>query len=243
MTVRQKARGQAFRWIATISLCLCLICVCLSSCDFRQEEDNDVWQDAHDAKIVYYEAQLQALSTQLESMEQQMYLLRQDYISQIQVLEGKLNEKTPPLDTEDDQKETPVPQPPSDNSNEEQVQLSEYTYRIENGCAIITAYKGQEQEVVVPAAVDGYTVVGLDDSVFAQSDVQRVTLPETVESIGWFTFYGCRQLTSVVLPARLGSIGYASFDGCATQLCLYVAENSYAEEFALSFGLKYQRVV
>lgn len=203
-----------------------------------------MWQDAHDAKIVYYEAQLQALSTQLESMEQQVYLLRQDYISQIQILEGKLNEKNSPPTPEDEEHTIKVPQEPFDEEfSKEQLTLGEYTYRIENGSAVITAYMGEEQEVVVPAAVDGYRVVGLGDSVFAQSDVRSVILPETVESIGWFTFYGCRQLSSVVLPSSLSSIGYASFDGCATQLCLYVPENSYSEEFALSFGLKYQRIV
>ena len=125
--------------------------------------------------------------------------------------------------------------------NTELVILREYTYRLENGCAILTAYQGNESHVSVPAAVDGHLVIGLDDRTFAGCDVKSVRLPETIERIGWFTFYGCDQLEEVELPEKLSVIGYASFDGCAPTLCLRVKSGSYAEAFANSFGIRCQR--
>ncbi len=119
---------------------------------------------------------------------------------------------------------------------------SYYTYYLKNGYAIITAYHGKDESVAVPAAVDGHVVIGLADRAFAGSSVRSVTLPETIESIGWFTFYECKSLERVILPSKLSSIGYASFDGCPQTLCLYVRDGSYAEQFAGSFGLRFERI-
>ena len=75
--------------------------------------------------------------------------------------------------------------------------------------------------------------------VFAETKVRSVYLPETVRELGWFTFYGCGELTSVTLPASITRIGYASFDGCGAELCLVVEKNSYAQQYAASFALRY----
>jgi hypothetical protein len=165
-------------------------------------------------------------------------------LHQAEALEKHINDSASEND-EVAQDEVISPEPGEDGGDElpvqkPEVKVSEYTYRLENGFAVLTSYDGTALDVVVPAAVDGYLVVGLDDRTFQSSNVRSVTLPETVERIGWFTFYQCENLEKIVLPSRLASIGYASFDGCAPALCLYVKSGSYAEQFANSFGLRYE---
>lgn len=260
MTVKQRRRKRAFRWLVTGFVCVAAVSLCLTSCRVgKASGGNDgedeqtapsVKDDAYENKVLYYEAQIQSLNSQLDDMEQQMLLMRNDYLSQLEALTDRLNSKeeneqppeqgntAPPHDTE---QENSVPQPPKDHAPEDSkddVVLQTYTYRLENGCAILTSYLGKDTHVSVPAAVDGYLVVGLDDRTFAECDVQSVRLPETVERIGWFTFYGCEELVEVDLPEKLSAIGYASFDGCAPTLCLRVKSGSYAEAFANSFGIR-----
>ena len=266
MTVQKNNRKQAFWLLVVLFSCVTVTLLCLSACrieplngtnaDTDQSSDrlSSAERDAYEIKITYYQAQLQSLSEQLSDMEQQMYLLRENYMNELQALEEKLNQASNP---------PPVNDPTSSDGNEMQGNETEstdkgqdapssvpnpefavcnYTYRIENNCAILTSYLGNEKNVVIPAAVDGYVVIGLDDRVFAERDIESVTIPETVERIGWFTFYQCVHLEKVVLPQKLSSIGYASFDGCPSTLCLHVIKDSYAEKFAISFGLRYQEL-
>ena len=44
--------------------------------------------------------------------------------------------------------------------------------------------------------------------------VTDITIPDSVTSIGFGTFYCCRSLTSVVIPDSVTSIGKYAFDGC-----------------------------
>ena len=253
MTVKEKKRNRIFLWLSAGVLMITAVCVCLTSCRFIKDDKSEgenknpsVQMDAYDAKIVYYEAQLQSLSAQLGSMEQQFFMMKEEYQNQLQALEQKLSESQkpetkpnePPAEEDEQGKE---PTQDTDSPGEDVV-LCDYTYRLESGYAILTSYRGNEKDVVVPAAVDGYLVIGLGDRMFADCDIRSVTLPQTVERLGWFTFYGCKNLEKVVLPSGVKNIGYASFDGCPANLCLYVTSGSFAEQFAVSFGLNYQTV-
>ena len=58
----------------------------------------------------------------------------------------------------------------------------DWTYRIEEGLAYLTAYTGSEPEVTVPQDVDGFPVFGLDkDSV--PTFVEKITVPVAVSAI------------------------------------------------------------
>jgi hypothetical protein len=45
--------------------------------------------------------------------------------------------------------------------------------------------------------------------------IKGVTLPSTLTSIGYYTFYYCSGLTSVTIPEGVTSIGYEAFAGCS----------------------------
>lgn len=247
-------KNRILRWMIAGILCVTTLSMGLTSCQLLKGDDSNTTsgmtsaeKDAYDAKIVYYEAQIQTLTSQVTDMEQQFYALRSEYLDQLQELEMQLaNQQKPTIPPEEENKPSGDNPPPQDTPDDEpagdtDVVLCEYTYRLENNFAILTSYLGQEKDVIIPAAVDGYLVIGLGDSVFAERDIRSVTLPKTVEHLGWFTFYQCKNLEKVVLPTSVSNIGYASFDGCSKSLCLYVTDGSYAEQYALSFGLKYQK--
>ena len=263
MAVENQWRRRIIGGILAGIMLLFNIGLCLSSCQLKnaltESPDNQgetsVQKDSYEAKVLYYETQVKHLITQLDQVEQQLYLLRSDYMDQLKQLEEQMNEQfgqqkpnepTQPPANSDENTGTPPEDPPSNGPEEDtptvqpDVTLCDYSYRLENGKAILTAYRGKEKEVVVPAAVDGYLVVGIGDNAFADSEIVSVILPQTIESLGWFSFYQCKNLKKIVLPSKISNIGYASFDGCSSSLCLYVVEGSYAELYAASFGLNYQ---
>ena len=111
-----------------------------------------------------------------------------------------------------------------------------FTYRVENGTATVTGYRGDTAFVQVPAALDGYPVTKIGQRAFEGSDVTVVELPDCVREVDWFAFYGCARLLYVSLPAGVERLGYAVFDECphVTVLC---SPGSYAEQYAKSYGL------
>lgn len=101
-----------------------------------------------------------------------------------------------------------------------------YTYRFVTRDTIeITSYSGYESEVVVPATIDGYTVVGIQSfhATEGYSDpnvvVRKVTLPDTVTYIADGAFYDSDDwsakthsaLREIVLPQSLKTIGKRAF--------------------------------
>ena len=95
-------------------------------------------------------------------------------------------------------------------------------------------------EVVIPAAVNGYSVTSIGDAAFGSCmNVTSVTIPACVESIGikafstmhglksvtfaegsklktisMYGFVSCSKLESIDLPVGLETIGLAAFSGC-----------------------------
>ena len=70
----------------------------------------------------------------------------------------------------------------------------------------------------VPREIDGFRVTAIGDYAFfgytESNTPERITLPDTVISIGDGTFQGCFSLTEVTLPASLISVGEYAFADC-----------------------------
>ena len=260
-----KKRNLTVPMIATAMGALLL----LNGCSLSQEvgETDDMAAAAaqseaelYQAKLAYYQGQMQLLEVQLSEMDAKMLQLQSEYQAETQKMQEELQvlrqniASTPekmPQDTADPEVQPPqaedkAPQQNTPGTTAEQTTQEApkathaYIYEETPDGVILTKYLGTQDHVDIPAAVDGKKVIALGDRVFSDAPVSSVCIPETVETLGWFTFYGCSSLRQVVIPASVSKIGYASFDGCHKDLVLQVSENSYAQKYAASFALRYE---
>ena len=70
--------------------------------------------------------------------------------------------------------------------------------------AIPCINKNKSGEFIIPAAVNGYTVVKIGD--FAFQDCYKITsirIPQTVKSVGKNAFFGCSSLKEIELPSSI----------------------------------------
>jgi hypothetical protein len=111
-----------------------------------------------------------------------------------------------------------------------------FRYKLEGSNAVITGFSGSSTLVSIPAALDGHPVTAIGERAFEGQSITAVVLPEGLESIGWFAFYGCKTLIDVTIPNSVSSIGYAVFDGCPN-VTLVCHKDSYAAAYAASYGL------
>ena len=92
----------------------------------------------------------------------------------------------------------------------------DYSYEILNdGTLRLYQYEGTDTNIVVPDTIDGRKVTVLGNSTFQYctqaSDIESVTLPDSLTTIEKNTFYNCEKLKSVTIPPNVSSIGLAAF--------------------------------
>lgn len=90
---------------------------------------------------------------------------------------------------------------------------------IKNG--ILTKYTGKDTVIKIPEGVTsiGYGDMGAYSSetnagIFGNSKIKSVTLPESLEYIGWNAFKKCTTLEEVIINSNIKNIGYNAFEGC-----------------------------
>lgn len=92
----------------------------------------------------------------------------------------------------------------------------DYSYEILNdGTLRLYQYEGTDTNIVVPDTIDGRKVTVLGNSTFQYctqaSDIESVTLPDSLTTIEKNAFYNCEKLKSVTIPQNVSSIGLAAF--------------------------------
>ena len=55
--------------------------------------------------------------------------------------------------------------------------------------------------------------------------VTELIIPDSVTSIGSYTFYGCTGITSIIIPDSVTSIGDSAFSGCSSLTTVTIPEN------------------
>jgi len=120
----------------------------------------------------------------------------------------------------------------STNTMEEIESLSDTCFVVSSG--VITEYKCDYKNIIIPSKINNMTITGIGDSVFKDKGLNSVQLPDTLISIGDSAFYN-NNLISIILPDSLQSIGE---DGLAknniTYLTLPSSINSLGEDFLSS---------
>lgn len=93
----------------------------------------------------------------------------------------------------------------------------DYEYKVDDGNAIIINYKGTGGDVEIPGALDGYSVINIDDfAFFNRKTLTSITIPSSVTRIGRRTFYGCDALASITIPNSVTDIEEEAFSNCTS---------------------------
>ncbi len=94
-------------------------------------------------------------------------------------------------------------------------QYGKFWYSIENNEATIEEYSGNEDAVIIPSEIDGYSVTGIGRYAFSDcGNLFRITIPSSVTRIGDGAFQYCKRLSRLSLSDGLISIGDGAFEGC-----------------------------
>ncbi|MBR7182068.1 MAG: leucine-rich repeat domain-containing protein [Clostridia bacterium] len=201
-----------------IFLLIFLLCVALLLSACTQPEPPAPEDDSEQAAAEQaYLDRIAELEATLQREREERYISDISYQNKIRDLEARLDIK-----------------PPAENDTA--VEECVFHYMVTDGCAILTGYEGNANLINIPATLDGYRVVAIGERAFEGKSPLSVTVPDGVESIGWFAFYNCQSLVDITIPESVTSIGYAVFDGCAS-LTIVCPDNSFAAKYAESFGL------
>jgi len=91
----------------------------------------------------------------------------------------------------------------------------DYTYITTNSEVIIKGYTGNPVNVQIPATIDGYPVVRIEEDAFYDcTNLVNMTLPEGLTTIGAAAFGDCYNLRNIVIPSTVTNIGDYAFVGC-----------------------------
>ena len=89
-----------------------------------------------------------------------------------------------------------------------------YVYAIRGGNAYIVDYQGGETDVVLPAALGGHPVKGVEVRAFIGTNIISVTVPDGIDYVASEAFAYCENLLTVVFEGANTTIGDWAFSGC-----------------------------
>lgn len=100
------------------------------------------------------------------------------------------------------------------------------------------SYQGNDTVVTIPSTIDGYTVKELGAfSMSGLTSVTKITVPDSVESIGFSAFAGCTNLRELVLGNNIQEIGAQTIDNTAIP---YVDGAVYCNGYLLRVDQNYE---
>ena len=91
---------------------------------------------------------------------------------------------------------------------------NDYVFSVVDGVNILSAYIGNEAELILPANYRGENYTIGNRAFVGYSRLTSVSIPNSVTGIGSSAFYNCSNLSSITLPTNLNKIGSEVFYGC-----------------------------
>ena len=82
-------------------------------------------------------------------------------------------------------------------------------------CAVAVGKAKLLKEIIIPSKYKNYTVTTIYEFQNCPA-LEKITLPDTIASIGNYAFSGCSSLTSIIIPESVTSIGSSVFSNCSS---------------------------
>lgn len=120
-----------------------------------------------------------------------------------------------------------------------------FDWREDSDGAAITAYRGHEDTVTVPAELGGLPVRSIEEDAFAGVKCTEVILPDTLYALRDGAFRGCT-LSTLYLFDNIRSISDEVFDGCINLETLHlnaVEKPVYSGSYFDTFSDKFDRLL
>ena len=93
----------------------------------------------------------------------------------------------------------------------------DFTYTVIGQEVIVTGFTGNPEVLEIPDCIGGLPVTEVRDNAFyCCTSLRRISLPDSIRTMGHHCFYGCCSLGEIVLPGRLSEIGMGCFEGCTS---------------------------
>lgn len=108
-------------------------------------------------------------------------------------------------------------------------------YTTESGTVTITAYKGSEKSLEIPAEIDECPVIAIAEGAFANNTtLQYVSIPNSVFIIGKDAFKGCTSLKEVSISDSVSTISEGAFSDCTSLAIVFIASSNTTLKDAFS---------
>lgn len=118
-----------------------------------------------------------------------------------------------------------------------------YTYYATDDGLIITGYKGDEEVLEIPEAIDGTPVIAIGTRAFAQTyAIDTIIIPSTVETIGPQAFDEAPSLRKIYIPDSVETIGANAFR-LTYSLRIYTGHSEAPEGWSELFATHYEEKI
>ncbi len=91
-----------------------------------------------------------------------------------------------------------------------------------------SAFDGNLTDITIPSQVDGFTVTSIGSYAFLVTDVESVTLPNTIKYLDRSSFFNATHLKSLNIPENVTDIGWGALSNCTSLEGLHISKNVIA---------------
>lgn len=115
----------------------------------------------------------------------------------------------------------------------------EWRYTISSGEATLREYFGTASSIIIPSFIDGYPVTEIGEKLFEDSSITNVTIPKSIEKIGYNAFANCKYLTSIYFDAKDCNVYYFRD---MMYMNVFLNAGKFSDSLKVTFGPNVEKV-